>query len=142
MNATTFRSRINYAIELVVVGVVYYLAARFGLTLTTVHDFAAFIWPPTGIALAAVYVRGHRVAPAIALAAFLVNVQTGAHPLAALAIAAGNTLEALCAVWLLHFLKFRPHFSGAGTSCQSPTTAASLYQPTDSGWSYAQIRSG
>ena len=31
--------------------------------------------------------------------------------------------------------RFSPQSSGALISCQSPTTASSAYQPTDSGWS-------
>src|SRR5262245_3496201 len=95
MNVTTARPRSLYAIDLVVVGGVYFAAARFGLSLTTVNEFAAFIWPAAGIGLAALYVRGQRLWPAIALATFAANFTTGAPLLAALAIATGNTLEAL-----------------------------------------------
>ncbi|HZN37903.1 MAG TPA: MASE1 domain-containing protein [Planctomycetota bacterium] len=51
------------------------------------------VWPPTGIALAAMLVLGVRVWPAIFVGAFLVNFTTTEHPTSSFAIAVGNTLE-------------------------------------------------
>jgi PAS domain S-box-containing protein len=60
------------------------------------------VWPPTGIALAAVLLLGYRVWPGIWLGAFAANL--GAHEPTGTAagIALGNTLEALGGAWLLH----------------------------------------
>lgn len=59
------------------------------------------MWPPTGIALAALTALGLRYWPGVALGAFLANAATPIPVLAAVGIAAGNTLEALLAAYLL-----------------------------------------
>src|SRR5262245_38883422 len=52
----------------------YWAAARVGLTLDAVSGFATLVWPPSGIALAAVVLGGPQVLPGVALGAFLANV--------------------------------------------------------------------
>jgi integral membrane sensor domain MASE1 len=81
---------------------VYIAAAKLGLTMAFVAAQVSPVWPPTGIAIAAVLLLGYRVWPGIWLGALVANV--GAHePLGtAVGIAVGNTLEALVAAWLLH----------------------------------------
>jgi PAS domain S-box-containing protein len=76
------------------VGVVYFLAGKLGLAFAIVHASATAVWPPTGIALAAVLLLGRRVWPAIFAGAFLVNLGIAGSILSSLGIAAGNTLEA------------------------------------------------
>jgi signal transduction histidine kinase len=82
------------------------LAARLSLNLALVHGQVTPIWPPTGIALVAFLVIGRRVWPAIALAAFAVNLPLGPSPLAAAGIAVGNTLAPLIAAELLRRVGF------------------------------------
>jgi PAS domain S-box-containing protein len=72
----------------------YVVAGKLGLTLAFFHVSASPVWPPTGIALAALLLLGGRVWPAIFLGAFLVNVTTAGSVATSLGIAAGNTLEA------------------------------------------------
>ncbi len=80
---------------ILVVSIIYYLAARFGLTLGFKGTNASPVWPPTGIALAAVVLFGFRVWPGIFLGAFLANFATGLNiPISGI-IAFGNTLEAV-----------------------------------------------
>src|SRR3989442_7828251 len=55
---------------------VYVIAGKLGLMLAFVHASATAVWPPTGIALAAFLLLGHRVWPAIWLGAFVVNITT------------------------------------------------------------------
>ena len=69
--------------------------ARLGLQLDPVGRFATFVWPPTGLSLAALLLFGSRLWPGVALGAVVANVLTGAPLLVAGGIAAGNTLEAL-----------------------------------------------
>lgn len=89
--------------------VVYFVTARLGLALDAVRGFATLVWPPTGIALAALLLIGHRAWPGIALGAFAANLSIGASPLLALGIAGGNTLEALAGAWALRRIPgFRP----------------------------------
>jgi signal transduction histidine kinase len=81
--------------------VVYFLGARLGLSMAFAAEQVTAVWPPTGIALAAVLLFGRRVWPAITVGAFLANLTSGAPAAVALGIAAGNTLEAVIAGWLL-----------------------------------------
>lgn len=65
------------------------------------------LWPPTGIALAALLLRGPRVWPGIALAALLANISLGPSVWAVLVIATGNTLAPVCSYLLLRRTGFR-----------------------------------
>ena len=76
--------------------------------LAFVHASATAVWPPTGISLAVLLLFGYRLWPGVALGASLVNVSVGVPVVAAMGIATGNTLEALCAAWLLQRFAFRP----------------------------------
>jgi len=97
---------IRWALNLALVAAAYFCAARLGLLLALVKGVTPF-WPPTGIALVAFLILGRRVWPAVALAAFAVNVSIGIDPLASVAIAAGNTLAPLLAATLLDRVGFR-----------------------------------
>jgi diguanylate cyclase (GGDEF)-like protein len=88
--------------------VAYYVAARLSLRLALVRGQVTPIWPPTGIAVAGLLVLGRRMWPGIAVSAFLVNAPIGPTLLAAVGIAAGNTVAPLIAVSLLHQVDFRP----------------------------------
>lgn len=85
----------------VVLAAVYVTTARIGLSLGAVSGVATSVWPPTGISLAALLLFGYRLWPGIACGALLVNLWAGLPVFAAAGIAAGNTLEALCGVYLL-----------------------------------------
>ena len=84
-----------HAVELTVVFVAYVLSARLGLTMAPVSGFATLVWPPTGIALAALLLRGARLWPAVMLGALVANVWNGASFAVAVGIGIGNTLEAI-----------------------------------------------
>nr|WP_222853054.1 MASE1 domain-containing protein [Massilia genomosp. 1] len=64
---------IRHSGALLVLALLYYLAARFGLLLALSPGYAAPIWPAAGIGLAAVLLFGNRVAPGIWLGSFLAN---------------------------------------------------------------------
>ncbi len=102
--------KILFAIKLTVVFAAYFFTAKFGLSFSPVSGFATLVWPPTGIAIAAVLLSGFRVWPAVFLAAFLVNKFTGAPLAVAAGIGAGNTLEAVAGAYLLKRLGFRNGF--------------------------------
>ena len=87
--------------ELVVVLVAYVLSARLGLTMAPVSGLATLVWPPTGIALAALLLRGVRLWPVVMLGAVVANVWSGAAFGVAIGIGIGNTLEAVLAVVLV-----------------------------------------
>src|SRR6266700_6745462 len=81
---------------------IYFLAGKLGLKLAFLHASASPVWPPAGVALGALLVLGYRTWPAIFVGAFLVNVTTAGNFGTSLAIAAGNTLEAVCGAWLVN----------------------------------------
>ena len=81
---------------------VYFIAGKFGLMLASLHASASPVWPPAGIALAALLLLGYRAWPAIFVGAFLVNVSTAGNIATSLAVASGNTLEAMCGAWLVN----------------------------------------
>jgi integral membrane sensor domain MASE1/anti-sigma regulatory factor (Ser/Thr protein kinase) len=80
---------------------VYFVAARAGLQLAFVHASATAVWPPTGIALAALLLLGPRVWPGIFLGAFLANLTTAGTVWTSVGIASGNTLEGLLGAYLV-----------------------------------------
>lgn len=82
--------------------VVYFFAGKLGLQFAFLNSSATPVWPPTGIALAALLLLGYRVAPAIFIGAFLVNITTTGSISSSLGIAAGNTLEALAGAFLVN----------------------------------------
>jgi len=88
----------------------YVFVGSWGLRFNAVNGFAAPVWAPTGISLAALLLFGYDLWPGILLGAFLVNAVYGASPTLALAFAAGNTLEALIGFSLLHLIRFRNSF--------------------------------
>src|SRR5688500_7657706 len=84
-----------------VLTVAYFAAGRLGLSLAFINDSASAVWPPTGIAFAALLVLGLGVWPAIFVGAVFVNVTTSGAVLPSIAIAVGNTLEAVVGAWLI-----------------------------------------
>ncbi len=80
---------------------VYFAAGKLGLRLAVLNASASAVWPPAGIALAAVVLLGRWAAGAIFVGAFLVNVTTTGSMAGSLAIAAGNTTEALLGAFIL-----------------------------------------
>ncbi|MCA9573793.1 MAG: ATP-binding protein [Polyangiales bacterium] len=86
----------------------YVVGGVLGLRLSSVVDAVTLVWPPTGIAIAAVVVYGRAMVPVVWLGALAVNLLARTDPRGALFIATGNALEALCAGYLLQ----RTGFSG------------------------------
>ncbi len=84
-----------------VVTLVYFIAGKLGLKLAFLNDSTSAVWPPSGIALAALLLLGYRVWPAIFIGAFLVNLTTTADFATSLGISTGNTLEAVCGASLV-----------------------------------------
>ena len=97
-------------IQLALLALCYALFARASLLLAFAHTNATPVWPPSGIAFAAIVLMGYRAWPAIMVGAFAANIASfhanglplnGTVVLASTAIAAGNTLEALVGAWLI-----------------------------------------
>jgi TolB-like protein/integral membrane sensor domain MASE1/class 3 adenylate cyclase/Flp pilus assembly protein TadD len=85
-----------------ILAIIYFVAGKLGLMLASLHASASPVWPPAGIALAALLLLGYRAWPAIFIGAFLVNVTTAGNVATSFAIATGNTLEALAGAWLVN----------------------------------------
>ena len=102
------RSRLHaralYAIELCAIGLIYFALAKIGLMLASINPSASPIWPPTGVAFAAMLLRGYRVWPAILIGAFAANLTTAGSIATSLAIGAGNTMEGLLGAYLINRL--------------------------------------
>jgi PAS domain S-box-containing protein len=81
---------------------VYFGAGKLGLCLAYLHASASAVWPPTGIALAALVLWGYRLWPRIFLGAFLVNITTQGSVATTLGLSAGNTLEAVLGAWAIN----------------------------------------
>src|SRR4051812_45447898 len=79
----------------------YVVVARVGLSLDAVAGFATVVWPPSGLALAAVLLIGSRAWPGILIGAISANLLTGASIAVALGIGLGNTAEAVACAYLI-----------------------------------------
>jgi integral membrane sensor domain MASE1 len=88
-------------LKLALVGLAYVAVAHAGLQLASINPSATPIWPATGLAIAVVLLWGYRIAPAIFIAAFIVNQLTAGSPLTSAAIAFGNTLEAVATAYFV-----------------------------------------
>jgi anti-anti-sigma factor len=109
------------------------------------------VWPPTGIALAALVLGGYRLWPAIAVGALLTNLNTGVPPETLLGIVCGNTLEALCGAFLLrNVADFNPSLrrvrdvlslvafgAALSTTVSATVGVASLLIGDETTWSHA-----
>src|SRR3989454_1407015 len=79
----------------------YFVVAKIGLRYATIGPSISPVWPPTGLAVAALVLLGPRYWPAILLGAFLANATTSIPVLAAAGLACGNATEATVAAYLL-----------------------------------------
>jgi signal transduction histidine kinase len=87
----------------------YVLLARLGLSLASVERSVTLVWPPTGLALAVLFLFGRNLWPGVAAGALLANALTPGVPVpTAIGIALGNTAEAILGAWLLDRAGFDP----------------------------------
>ncbi|MFZ5863149.1 MAG: MASE1 domain-containing protein [Nitrospirota bacterium] len=119
-------SRLKPVVVLFATAAIYVATARLGLTLALPPEYkATAVWPPSGIALAAVLLVGYRVWPGIWVGAFLANFwdffdptntfSLRTHLAVSSGIAAGSTMQALLgAVLLRHWIGRNGLFDRAG----------------------------
>lgn len=97
----------RYVVTIAIVATIYFIAAKFGLSLAFSTKQVTALWPPTGIALAAVLVFGYRIWPSICISAFAINYLIGGSMPVAAGIALGNVLAPVLASYLiLRFARF------------------------------------
>src|SRR5919198_5294096 len=104
-----FGSRVPVVVWIALLAAAYYGAAKLGLSFAFETPSVTAIWPPTGLALAALVLGGYRLWPGVAIGAFLANSWTGIPLAATIGITCGNTLAALVGAYLLRRVAhFRP----------------------------------
>jgi diguanylate cyclase (GGDEF)-like protein len=89
------------AAQIVLLASVYLGIAKASLLLAIPPGYATAIWPPAGIALAALLLFGRHLWPGVWLGAAIANYSVNESTFAALMIGTGNTLEALAAAAMI-----------------------------------------
>ncbi|MBL6444906.1 MASE1 domain-containing protein [Fulvivirga sp. 29W222] len=107
-------------LKIIVVSVLYYASAQFGLWLSFGETKTVPLWPPAGLALALLIILKHRTWPAITIGSLIAVALIFLHlgitfsfsvVMAMVVIAIGNTLEALFGYFLIRkFIKVRNPF--------------------------------
>ena len=82
------------AAQVALLAVVYFAAAKVSLLAAIPPGYATAIWPPSGIALAALLLWGTALWPGVWIASFAANLMVGGSVLAAAVIATGSALQA------------------------------------------------
>ncbi|MGV9455446.1 MASE1 domain-containing protein [Streptomyces sp. NPDC003635] len=98
-----------FALQTLAVAGCYYAAGRLGLVRNLVVEGAVVtpIWPPTGVAVAALLIFGLRVWLGIALGALFVIMHLTTVRPETVGILAGNTVAPVCACLMLLYVGFR-----------------------------------
>ncbi|WP_442817786.1 MASE1 domain-containing protein [Streptomyces sp. NBC_01591] len=107
VDSARFRQQTVKVLTVLAMAACYYATARLGLLQQLVGGQVTPLWPPTGIAVAALLVFGLRIWPGIALGALAVNITIGPSVVPVLVIAAGNTVAPICSYLLLRRAEFR-----------------------------------
>ena len=98
----TALSALIYPFELIVIVVGYFGLADTARLLPGINPTGTPLWPPTGLALALILLRGYRIWPALFIGGLSANAIFARGPTAqAPAVAIGTTLGALVGAWLI-----------------------------------------
>jgi len=98
----TLRSpRHNYIKNIIILAVIYVISAKLGLFFAISNSNVTMIWPPSGIALAALIIYGMRLWPGVLIGAFIANMMASDNLIASLGVGVGNTLSAVLGAWLI-----------------------------------------
>src|ERR1700754_682049 len=93
-----------FAAQVGLLAAAYWLAAVLSLQLAIPPGYATPIWPPSGIALAALLILGGRASIGVWSGSFAANAAVGAMPAVAAAIATASALQAVVAAALVRRL--------------------------------------
>tara|TARA_R110002167_G_scaffold261822_1_gene468447 strand:- start:16018 stop:19176 length:3159 start_codon:yes stop_codon:yes gene_type:complete len=104
-------------LQILMLALIYAISAKLGLLLAFEQTRISPVWPPTGIALAAILLGGLRLWPGVFIGAFLASVYVSPSISLSLSIAVGNTLEIVTASYIiLRFASARPFSKTAETA--------------------------
>jgi PAS domain S-box-containing protein len=92
---------VTYTLELMAIAAAYFGLAVSGLLIPWINPTATPLWPPTGLALALVLLRGYRIWPALLVGAFFATAVGGGGLSEAACIALGTPIAALAGAWLI-----------------------------------------
>src|SRR5215210_3579168 len=95
------RSAATYLVELSVVVAIYIGLVESALLLPAIHPTATPLWPPTGVALALVLLRGYRIWPAILVGSLFPYLIAGQSLLELSSVGTGTLLGAFAGTWLI-----------------------------------------
>lgn len=99
----------RFLLTIFLVGVAYVIFAEIGFSMASATKQVTAVWPPTGIALGALFLLGYRVWPGVFLGALVSNAVSHEPFVTATGIAIGNTLGPMLGVFLLRrFGQFDP----------------------------------
>lgn len=90
--STPMRIDGRYVATLAAIAIAYYVAGRFGQSLSFTETGITALWPPTGIAVAALILWGYRVWPGIFIGAMITNALSNHALLFPALISVGNVL--------------------------------------------------
>jgi len=121
-------------VQMLLLAVAYFIAGKLSLLLAIPPGYATAVWPPSGLALAALLLWGPRLWPGIWLGAALTNLMIDGSPLLAVLIATGNTLESVIGAALIRrYTKSQTNFQSGedvvkfvGLCVISATVAAAI----------------
>jgi integral membrane sensor domain MASE1/anti-sigma regulatory factor (Ser/Thr protein kinase) len=105
------QNAVVYVAWILVVASAYVLFAKIGLSLAFTFKQVTAVWPPTGIALAALVLGGYRLWPGVLLGALAANAYIDEPLYTIVGIAAGNTIAPLVGAYLLRLSRFDRTFS-------------------------------
>jgi PAS domain S-box-containing protein len=92
----------TYTLELIAIAIAYFGLAVSGLLVPWINPTATPLWPPTGLALALMLIRGYRIWPAILVGGFFSTAVDGGALSEAACIALGTPIAALAGAWLIN----------------------------------------
>jgi PAS domain S-box-containing protein len=95
------RSTATYLLELLIVAASYSGLAGSALLLPAINPAATPLWPPTGVALALLLLRGYRIWPAILVGSLSPYLMAGRSLLELGSVGIGTLLAAFAGAWLI-----------------------------------------
>jgi PAS domain S-box-containing protein len=92
---------VAYILELFAIAGAYFGLAVSGLLIPWINPTATPLWPPTGVALALMLIRGYRIWPAIFVGGFFSTAVGGGALSEAACVALGTPVAAMAGAWLI-----------------------------------------